>query len=115
MILEFTKSFHDYLQDEREMDKDENNEQSKDSVLMERLKFQEAEIARLSELYEELQAKRQECEELKKQLTVSAVTQGNRVRKFMHPQIPVYYSNKCVHLKDIDSSHGNFVLKRIIQ
>ncbi|XP_027230346.2 chromosome-associated kinesin KIF4-like isoform X2 [Penaeus vannamei] len=66
-------------EDEREMDKDENNEQSKDSVLMERLKFQEAEIARLSELYEELQAKRQECEELKKQLTVSAVTQGNRV------------------------------------
>lgn len=51
---------------------------------MERLKFQEAEIARLSELYEELQAKRQECEELKKQLTVSAVTQGNRVRKYLH-------------------------------
>ncbi|XP_047474960.1 chromosome-associated kinesin KIF4-like isoform X2 [Penaeus chinensis] len=66
-------------EDDRETDKDENNEQSKDSVLMERLKFQETEIARLSDLYEELQAKRQECEELKKQLTVSAVTHGNRV------------------------------------
>ncbi|XP_042881308.1 chromosome-associated kinesin KIF4-like isoform X2 [Penaeus japonicus] len=66
-------------EDEGETASDENNEQSKDGILMERLKFQEAEIARLSELYEELQAKRQECEELKKQLTVSAVTQGNRV------------------------------------
>lgn len=61
---------------------------------MERLKFQEAEIARLSELYEELQAKRQECEELKKQLTVSAVTQGNRVRKNLH----IYKYEGCMHV-----------------
>ena len=51
-----------------------------ENALLERLRFQEAEIARLSTLHEELQAKTQECEELKKELTVSAMTQGNRVR-----------------------------------
>nr|XP_045595024.1 chromosome-associated kinesin KIF4A-like [Procambarus clarkii] len=44
------------------------NQSEEDNALRERLKFQEVEIARLSELHEELQAKTQECEQLKKQI-----------------------------------------------
>ncbi|XP_066943400.1 chromosome-associated kinesin KIF4A-like [Macrobrachium rosenbergii] len=51
----------------------------KDDALLERLKFQEAEIARLSAIHEQLQSKTQECEELKKELMVSAMTHGKKV------------------------------------
>ncbi|KAK7067055.1 Chromosome-associated kinesin kif4a [Halocaridina rubra] len=61
-------------------------EENKENALLVQMKIQETEIARLSSLHEDLQAKTQECEDLRKQceklrkeLTVSAVTSGSRV------------------------------------
>ncbi|XP_068231625.1 chromosome-associated kinesin KIF4-like [Palaemon carinicauda] len=88
------------------------SDEEKENALLERLRFQEAEIARLSAIHEELQAKTQECEELKKELTVSAMTHGKRVslmpnitandrrRTFVKPPV----KKKLVEIVDASSS-----------
>ncbi|KAK3859333.1 hypothetical protein Pcinc_034550 [Petrolisthes cinctipes] len=55
------------------------NEEEKLSSLRERLLFQEAEISRLGSLHDQLQTTTQECEDLKKQLSVSIANGGCQV------------------------------------
>ncbi|XP_042221301.1 chromosome-associated kinesin KIF4A-like [Homarus americanus] len=55
------------------------NEDAHSIALRERLQFQEDEIARLSTLHEELEAKREECETLKKELANAKVAGSSQV------------------------------------
>ncbi|KAK4297571.1 hypothetical protein Pmani_030024 [Petrolisthes manimaculis] len=55
------------------------NEEEKLSSLRERLLFQETEIARLGSLHDQLQTTTQECEDLRKQLSVSIANGGCQV------------------------------------
>ncbi|XP_076066005.1 kinesin-like protein 3A [Oratosquilla oratoria] len=79
---------------------DEASESEK--ALLERLQFQEEEIARLSKIHEELQEKTEECKKLKKEITTAVLTKGNKVS--LMPQL-VSFEHKRPEKKSEEQSY----------